>query len=123
MSIGALQKTANTSRSTARTHGSQSRNIVTGESERMTKEELKKHCLKQVEACEMWAKHNGEEPHGKVYEEHKLILELLEQESMLEKIREEVDFQEKWLMDAGYNAYNVDIAFNSIRSVVKESEE
>lgn len=46
----------------------------------MTKEELKKHCLKQVEACEMWAKHNGEEPHGKVYEEHKLILELLEQE-------------------------------------------
>lgn len=46
----------------------------------MTREELKKHCLKQVEACEMWAKHNGEEPHGKVYEEHKLILELLEQE-------------------------------------------
>lgn len=48
---------------------------------------------------------------------------LLDQESMLERIREEVDFQEKWLMDAGYNAYNVDIAFNSIRSVVKESEE
>lgn len=22
----------------------------------MTKEELKKHCLKQVEACEMWAR-------------------------------------------------------------------
>lgn len=48
---------------------------------------------------------------------------LLDQESMLERIREEVDFQEKWLMSAGYNAYNVDIAFNSIRSVVKESEE
>ena len=28
----------------------------------------------------MWARHNGGEPHGKVYEEHKLILELLEQE-------------------------------------------
>ena len=45
----------------------------------MTKEELKAHCKKQIEGCEMWAKHKGEEPHGKVYEEHKLILELLEQ--------------------------------------------
>lgn len=147
----------------------------------MTKEELKKHCLKQVEACEMWAKHNGEEPHGKVYEEHKLILELLEQEpcedciskkavldkineicfsreqesvdfrvaqgsngqrdliinfienlpsvqskpetEVLDKIRAEIDRQEKWLMCAGYNAYNVDIAFNSIKSVLSESEE
>lgn len=147
----------------------------------MTREELKKHCLKQVEACEMWAKHNGEEPHGKIYEEHKLILELLEQEpcedciskkavldkineicfsreqeavdfrvsqgsngqrdliinfienlpsvqsksktEVLDKIKAEINRQEKWLMDAGYNAYNLDIAFNSIRSVVKESEE
>ena len=47
---------------------------------RMTREELKVHCEKQIENCEMWAKHKGEEPHGKVYEEHKLILELLEQE-------------------------------------------
>lgn len=46
----------------------------------MKREELKKHCQKQIEACELWARHNGEEPHGKVYEEHKLILELLEQE-------------------------------------------
>lgn len=147
----------------------------------MTREELKKHCLRQVEACEMWAKHNGEEPHGKVYEEHKLILELLEQEpcedciskkavldkineicfsreqesvgfrvsqgsngqrdliinfienlpsvqskpktEVLDKIKAEIDRQEKWLMDAGYNAYNVDIAFNSIKSVLSESEE
>lgn len=42
---------------------------------------------------------------------------------VLDKIKVEIDRQEKWLMDAGYNAYNVDIAFNSIRSVVKESEE
>lgn len=42
---------------------------------------------------------------------------------VLDEIRAEIDRQEKWLMDAGYNAYNVDIAFNSIRSVVKESEE
>lgn len=42
---------------------------------------------------------------------------------VLNKIRAEIDRQEKWLMSAGCNAYNVDIAFNSIRSVVKESEE
>lgn len=57
----------------------------------MTREELKNHCQKQVAACEMWAKHNGEEPHGKIYEEHKLILELLEQESALDKIRDEIE--------------------------------
>lgn len=42
---------------------------------------------------------------------------------VLDKIRAEIDCQERWLMSAGCNAYNVDIAFNSIRSVVKESEE
>ena len=57
----------------------------------MTREELKAHCLKQIEGCEMWARHNGEEPHGKVYEEHKLILELLEQESVIDKIRAEIN--------------------------------
>lgn len=56
----------------------------------MTREELKVHCEKQIENCEMWAIYKGEEPHGKVYEEHKLILELLEQESILDKIREQI---------------------------------
>jgi hypothetical protein len=46
----------------------------------MTREELKKHCEKQMEICEMWAIGKGEEPSSKIYEEHKLILELLEQE-------------------------------------------
>lgn len=46
----------------------------------MTREELKAHCEKQIEACEMWAISKGEKPSGKIYEEHKLILELLEQE-------------------------------------------
>ena len=54
----------------------------------MTREELKTHCEKQIEGCEMWAKCKGEEPHGKVYEEHKLILELLEEQ---DKIRAEID--------------------------------
>lgn len=79
----------------------------------MTREELKVHCEKQIESCEMWAKHKGEEPGGKVYEEHKLILELLEQEpksewehdheilkaysdgvnEVLDKIRAEIEFE------------------------------
>lgn len=48
----------------------------------MTREELKVHCEKQIENCEMWARCHEEEPHGKVYEEHKLILELLKQETV-----------------------------------------
>lgn len=50
----------------------------------MTKEELRAHCEKQVKMCEEWAKGNGREPSGKIYEEHKLILDLikaLEQEA------------------------------------------
>lgn len=42
---------------------------------------------------------------------------------VLDKIRAEIDRQEKWLMCAGYNAYNVDIAFNSIKKVLKESRD
>lgn len=56
----------------------------------MTREELREHCLIRIEGCEMLARHNGEEPHGKVYEEHKLILELLEQEPIIDKIRAEI---------------------------------
>lgn len=46
----------------------------------MTREELKAHCEKQIEMCEMWAISKGEKPSGKIYEEHKLILELLDQQ-------------------------------------------
>jgi len=45
----------------------------------MTREELKEHCEKKMEMCELWAISQGKEPSGKVYEEHKMILELLEQ--------------------------------------------
>ena len=91
----------------------------------MTREELKVHCEKQIKECEMWAKHKGEEPHGKIYEEHTLILELLEQESfkpmieidlysvikqkyierdVLDKIRAEID-QITDTMGVSYNQY------------------
>ena len=42
---------------------------------------------------------------------------------MLDKIKTEIDRQEKWLLQAGYTAYNVDIAFDAIKSVVVESEQ
>lgn len=37
------------------------------------------------------------------------------QNKKLAKIRAEIDRQEKWLMNAGYTAYNVDIAFSAIK--------
>lgn len=40
---------------------------------------------------------------------------------ILDKIRAEIERQEKWLLQASYNAYNVDIAFDSIKSVLAES--
>ena len=42
---------------------------------------------------------------------------------VLDNIKAEIEKQEKWLVCAGYNAYNVDIAFSSIKKVLKESEE
>ena len=50
----------------------------------------------------------------------RLAIKALEQEPILDKIRAEIERQEKWLMDAGYNAYNVDIAFSSIKLVVNK---
>lgn len=42
---------------------------------------------------------------------------------VLDKIRAEIEKQEKWLLQAGYNTYNVDIAFNSIKRALTESED
>ena len=41
---------------------------------------------------------------------------------VLDKIRAEIEKQEKWLLQAGYTAYNVDIALDDIKAVVAESE-
>ena len=43
--------------------------------------------------------------------------------NVIDKIKAEIEKQDKWLAQAGYNAYNVDIAFNSIKRVIAESEE
>lgn len=44
----------------------------------MTREELKEHCEKQIRISKIMAR--GKEPSDKIYEEHKMILELLERE-------------------------------------------
>lgn len=73
----------------------------------MTREELKRHCVKQIEGCEMWARLNGEEPHGKIYEEHKLILELLEQEPVKD-IKEY--YKDIWDCDINHPRYEDTVA-------------
>lgn len=38
-------------------------------------------------------------------------------------ILEEIEKQEKWLSQAGYNAYNVNIALNTIKHMIKSKEQ
>ena len=54
----------------------------------------------------------------------KMAIKALEHEPIIDKVRTEIDRQEKWLMQlhTGYTAYNIDIAFSAIKSVLKESE-
>lgn len=42
---------------------------------------------------------------------------------VLNKIRAEIERQQKWLLHAGYTAYTVDIALDAIKSAVAESED
>lgn len=42
---------------------------------------------------------------------------------VLDKISAEIEREEDWLKIAGYNAYNVYIAFNSIKRVLKQEDE
>ena len=43
--------------------------------------------------------------------------------SNIDEIRAEIERQEKWLSQAGYSVYNVDIAFSAIKRVIEESAE
>ena len=43
-------------------------------------------------------------------------------QNIIEQIRAEINRQEKWLLQAGYTAYNVDIAFDTIKAVLAERE-
>jgi len=82
----------------------------------MTREELKEHCLKQVERCEMWAKYKSEEPSGKIYEEHKLILELLEQEPIILELLEPEPKRGHWIKKE--NEFIVPSKFHPIKEII-----
>ena len=73
----------------------------------MTREELKRHCLNQIESCERWARLSGQEPYGKIYEEHRLILELLEQEPVKD-IKEY--YKDIWDCDINHPRYEDTVA-------------
>lgn len=45
----------------------------------------------------------------------KLAIEALEQAPDIDKVIARIDFERKWLSDAGYNASNVNTAFRSIK--------
>ena len=62
----------------------------------ITREELKAHCEEQVAKCEaFWAEDEEKLKNHKLYQEHKLVLELLEQVPKTGKWIEEVnDFGE-----------------------------
>lgn len=67
-------------------------------------------------------------PYSETIIEHKLEKEKLKRiltngmqaESKANEIIAEIESQEKWLESAGYNAYNVDIAFKSILSRIRK---
>lgn len=45
----------------------------------------------------------------------KMAIEALEQAPNIDKVMATIDFEEKWLSDAGYNASNINTAFRSIK--------
>ena len=73
----------------------------------MTKKELREHCKKQVRECERWAHSRGEKPSGKVYEEHKLILELLKQEPCDDCVSRQAVLDKAW--DVSYEGTYVQV--------------
>lgn len=75
----------------------------------MTREELREHCQRQIRHCEVFANERGVEPSGNIYEEHKLILELLEQEPVFDKIRAEIDDATEIHSDGEFYIKNIDV--------------
>lgn len=55
--------------------------------------------------------------------EHREFIEMaIKTLDILDEIKAEIETQEKWLLQAGYNQYNVDIAFSTIKSLLAGSE-
>lgn len=51
--------------------------------------------------------------------DYKRLCKALDNEDVLDGIRAEIDEQYKWLLKAGYTAYNVDIAFGAIKAALR----
>jgi hypothetical protein len=54
------------------------------------------------------------------YEDTRRAFKALE---LIGEVKEELERQRKWLFKAGYNAYNIDVAFDTIKSLLKEGEQ
>ena len=90
----------------------------------MTREELKEHCERQIQQFERVEKIMPVTPNDwKRYEEHKLILELLEQKPVLDKIRAEIqniafDWQE---IDGEHESFMV-VDLNDALNIIDKYE-
>ena len=54
-----------------------------------------------------------------VTDQAKRAVKAVEQEPC-DKVRTEIEAQEKWLAEAGYNAYNVGVAFGAIKHMLQK---
>lgn len=54
------------------------------------------------------------------YEDTRRAFKALE---LIDEVKEELERQRAWLFKAGYNACNIDIAFDTIKILLKEVEE
>ena len=71
------------------------------------------------EAFDMAFKALEQEPKSEWEQDHAILKAHSDgANEVLDKIRTEIDKQEKWLLQAGYTTYNVDIALDAIKAVV-----
>ena len=75
-----------------------------------------------LETQAKYAEHVGATRFWQMRDDFKALPSVKPQEPILSKIKTEIDRQEKWLLKAGYTAYNTDIAFDSIKNAIAESE-
>lgn len=77
----------------------------------------------EQEPCVVQTKDLSDDEIKKFVEEMKKVgVQVKPYEPDLDRIREKINREEKWLEQAGYNAYNVEIAFNAIKRSLNESE-
>jgi hypothetical protein len=78
---------------------------------------------REIESLDYYLQNHTDDYSEESHTAMMMAKDALNNADVLEKIRIEIDRQEKWLLQAGYTAYNVDIAFDSIKLVLAESEE